>query len=376
MNFRTVTKLVLIFIVSLFLIGISFYAFVKLNQANERANSNLYDWVPDDCVGVFESDNVEYFLNELSHTTYASKLDTFLTTDFVNVVLTDLVGFASEDSHSLNNYMNHFVLSFHSNADPMETVAYFRVGAEAKLYLQNFIKKKFGVDFTPKIETYRGSRILVYPLGCNLYMAVYSGKGVIAVSPQMKLIERVIDARKDDTSLNDDAVFSSMYQKKSANFMSLYGRTPSVGSLSDELDCWSSYDVNFNREMFYLSGYTAMPDSDYVHVPDELARIKPMDEVGALVVVGQKNVDACISSHIAAESPRMFDACVSSLSRDAAAIMVLDMDVCVDNPAKFKNYLPTFISLFPWVFKSFIISMQLTVIEDTVYHLFTFTYKS
>lgn len=376
MNFRTITKLVLFFIITLFLVGISFFAFMRLNQANERTNSNLYEWVPDDCVGVFESDNVEFFLNELSHTTYVEKLDTFLTTDFVKVVLQDLVGFTSEDSHSLNNYMNHFVLSFHSSVDPLQTVAYFRVGEEARKYLQAYIKKRFGVNFTPQSETYRGIRIAVYPLGEDAYMSVCSGKGMVAVSPQKKLIERVIDAHKDDTSLSNDELFASMYQKKTANFVSLYGRTSAVKGLSDEKEeCWSSFDVNFNSEMFYLSGYTAMPDSNKVHALQKLSEISPLNEKGALVVVGQENVDSCISSRIASESTDIFDVCVSSLSRDASCIMVLDMDNCVADPARYEQYLPTFISQFPWLFHSFIVSMQLTVFEDTVYHLFTFTYK-
>lgn len=59
------------------------------------------------------------------------------------------------------------------------------------------------------------------------------------VSYQKSLIEKVIDAREDEEkALSNDPVFAkAMQKKKTHNFLTLYGRTPSMPFLQDNSGC-------------------------------------------------------------------------------------------------------------------------------------------
>ena len=52
-----------------------------------------------------------------------------------------------------------------------------------------------------------------------------------------------------------------MQKKKTHNFLTLYGRTPSMPFLQDNSGCWSEFDFHMNIDVVYLTGDTFMPDS-------------------------------------------------------------------------------------------------------------------
>ena len=53
----------------------------------------------------------------------------------------------------------------------------------------------------------------------------------------------------------------AMQKKKTHNFLTLYGRTPSMPFLQDNSSCWSEFDFHMNSDVVYLTGDTFMPDS-------------------------------------------------------------------------------------------------------------------
>lgn len=376
MKLRVVVKLGVALSVILFCIGIGFYGFAKLSATDDYADVDLLDFVPDDSYGLFEADNVDYFVHGFSAMTYASQLDTLQRMGLIADVLRDLNRYSFRTDHGLSSQMNHLLISFHSPEKP-DVIAYFRGGRAAKNQLINAIRDKYHVNFSPKEEIYRGEKIEIYPIRPTRYLSVYEKAGVLAVSYQKRLIEKVIDAGKDKTSLRGNEVFSLIHQDKSANRMSIYGRTASLPFLSEGCShCWSEFDVHLNSEVFYLSGAMYASDSCMQAVMQRFSEVAPVSVKDSLLIVsGTSKVDSCISGVIASPFHSLFDECTANLSRDALYIMVADMDMIARHPQEYASYLPPFVSRHSEIFRPFILSVQVTRVGDKLSHIFVFTYK-
>lgn len=377
MQIRSVIKLGVVLSVVLFCIGIAFYGFARLSMADKENSVDVFEFVPEDCAGILETDNIDNFMHAFSQMAYSSQLDTLHRAGLINDILTDLSQYSSEAAHGLSYQMNYVVMSFHRPYTAMDVVAYFRMGKEGKRQLIEAVKGKYGADFVPKKESYRGKKIEIYPISSTKYLSVYTTDGLVVVSYQKKLIEQVIDAVKDQKSLRDDSVFAAIHQPKAANFITIYGRTSAIPLLSRE-DChsWSEYDIHLNSEVFYLSGQMYASSSCMERTLEGIHALPVTEESDSLLVVaGTEKVDSCISRVAASPSHSLFDECVSNLSREACYIMVADMDKVYISPEKYASYLPPFIIRHSDLFRPFILSVQLTEVGNRLSHIFVFTYK-
>ena len=415
MQIRSVIKLGVVLSVVLFCIGIAFYGFARLSMADKENRVDIFEFVPKDCAGILETDNIDNFMHVFSQAAYSSQLDTLhragLMNDILsdlsrqldtlhraglmNDILSDLSRYSSAAAHGLSYQMNHVVISFHRPHTAMDVVAYFRIGEEGKHQLIEAVKGKHGADFVPKKETYRGKKIEIskketyrgkkieiYPLSSTRYLSVYTTDGLVVglvvVSYQKKLIEQVIDAVKDNNSLREDSVFTSIHHPQPASFITIYGRTPSVPFLGKEsCHSWSEYDIHLNSEVFYLSGQMKEEQVDCLDRMLQAVHTVPVvsESDSLLVVSGRERVDSCISKVIASPSHTLFDECVSNLSRDASYIMVTDMEKVAAAPEQFASYLPPFLIRHADLFRSFILSIQFTEVNNRLSHIFVFTYK-
>lgn len=378
MQIRSVIKLGVVLSVVLFCIGIAFYGFARLSMADKENRVDIFEFVPKDCAGILETDNIDNFMHVFSQAAYSSQLDTLHRAGLMNDILSDLSRYSSAAAHGLSYQMNHVVISFHRPHTAMDVVAYFRIGKEGKHQLIEAVKGKHGADFVPKKETYRGKKIEIYPLSSTRYLSVYTTDGLVVVSYQKKLIEQVIDAVKDNNSLREDSVFTSIHHTQPANFITIYGRTPSVPFLGKEsCHSWSEYDIHLNSEVFYLSGQMKEEQADCLDRMLQAVHTVPVvsESDSLLVVSGRERVDSCISKVIASPSHTLFDECVSNLSRDASYIMVTDMEKVAAAPEQFASYLPPFLIRHADLFRSFILSIQFTEVNNRLSHIFVFTYK-
>lgn len=378
MQIRSVIKLGVVLSVVLFCIGIAFYGFARLSMADKENRVDIFEFVPKDCAGILETDNIDNFMHVFSQAAYSSQLDTLHRAGLMNDILSDLSRYSSAAAHGLSYQMNHVVISFHRPHTAMDVVAYFRIGKEGKHQLIEAVKGKHGADFIPKKETYRGKKIEIYPLSSTKYLSVYTTDGLVVVSYQKKLIEQVIDAVKDNNSLREDSVFTSIHHTQSASFITIYGRTPSVPFLGKEsCHSWSEYDIHLNSEVFYLSGQMKEEQADCLDRMLQAVHTVPVvsESDSLLVVSGRERVDSCISKVIASPSHTLFDECVSNLSRDASYIMVTDMEKVAVAPEQFASYLPPFLIRHADLFRSFILSIQFTEVNNRLSHIFVFTYK-
>lgn len=378
MQIRSVIKLGVVLSVVLFCIGIAFYGFARLSMADKENRVDIFEFVPKDCAGILETDNIDNFMHVFSQAAYSSQLDTLHRAGLMNDILSDLSRYSSAAAHGLSYQMNHVVISFHRPHTAMDVVAYFRMGKEGKHQLIEAVKGKHGADFIPKKETYRGKKIEIYPLSSTNYLSVYTTDGLVVVSYQKKLIEQVIDAVKDNNSLREDSVFTSIHHTQPASFITIYGRTPSVPFLGKEsCHSWSEYDIHLNSEVFYLSGQMKEEQADCLDCMLQAVHTVPVvsESDSLLVVSGRERVDSCISKVIASPSHTLFDECVSNLSRDASYIMVTDMEKVAAAPEQFASYLPPFLIRHADLFRSFILSIQFTEVNNRLSHIFVFTYK-
>lgn len=378
MQIRSVIKLGVVLSVVLFCIGIAFYGFARLSMADKENRVDIFEFVPKDCAGILETDNIDNFMHVFSQAAYSSQLDTLHRAGLMNDILSDLSRYSSAAAHGLSYQMNHVVISFHRPHTAMDVVAYFRIGKEGKHQLIEAVKGKHGADFIPKKETYRGKKIEIYPLSSTRYLSVYTTDGLVVVSYQKKLIEQVIDAVKDNNSLREDSVFTSIHHPQPASFITIYGRTPSVPFLGKEsCHSWSEYDIHLNSEVFYLSGQMKEEQADCLDRMLQAVHTVPVvsESDSLLVVSGRERVDSCISKVIAPPSHTLFDECVSNLSRDASYIMVTDMEKVAAAPEQFASYLPPFLIRHADLFRSFILSIQFTEVNNRLSHIFVFTYK-
>lgn len=378
MQIRSVIKLGVVLSVVLFCIGIAFYGFARLSMADKENRVDIFEFVPKDCAGILETDNIDNFMHVFSQAAYSSQLDTLHRAGLMNDIMSDLSRYSSAAAHGLSYQMNHVVISFHRPHTAMDVVAYFRIGKEGKHQLIEAVKGKHGADFVPKKETYRGKKIEIYPLSSTRYLSVYTTDGLVVVSYQKKLIEQVIDAVKDNNSLREDSVFTSIHHTQPASFITIYGRTPSVPFLGKEsCHSWSEYDIHLNSEVFYLSGQMKEEQADCLDRMLQAVHTVPVvsESDSLLVVSGRERVDSCISKVIASPSHTLFDECVSNLSRDASYIMVTDMEKVAAAPEQFASYLPPFLIRHADLFRSFILSIQFTEVNNRLSHIFVFTYK-
>lgn len=378
MQVRSVIKLGVVLSVVLFCIGIAFYGFARLSMADKENRVDIFEFVPKDCAGILETDNIDNFMHVFSQAAYSSQLGTLHRAGLMNDILSDLSRYSSAAAHGLSYQMNHVVISFHRPHTAMDVVAYFRIGKEGKHQLIEAVKGKHGADFVPKKETYRGKKIEIYPLSSTRYLSVYTTDGLVVVSYQKKLIEQVIDAVKDNNSLREDSVFTSIHHTQPASFITIYGRTPSVPFLGKEsCHSWSEYDIHLNSEVFYLSGQMKEEQADCLDRMLQAVHTVPVvsESDSLLVASGRERVDSCISKVIASPSHTLFDECVSNLSRDASYIMVTDMEKVAAAPEQFASYLPPFLIRHADLFRSFILSIQFTEVNNRLSHIFVFTYK-
>ena len=374
MKYRTVTRLAVTLSIALFCIGAGFYGLTQLSREGDDRMTDLSAFIPEDCAGVIEADNIDRFMNEYPTTAYAPQLDTLHKRGLVEMLWIGLERYGEETAHALSTQISHVMVSIHTPGSARDLVAFFAMGREGrKLFLQTI--RKMHPAFGVRKESYRGREIEVFPLEGGDYIAACEGKGFLALSFQKRLIEKVIDAQKDGTSLKNDKWFANIHKEKKNPYITFYGRTPALPLLMPHgAPCWSSFNLHLNSEVFYLTGTTSQPDSCNAQMRDRLHALPSINEDSLLIVQGNQAVDSCLNLY-ARRPHSLFNECVANLSPDASFILVADMDKVTRHRNELLPFLPPFIRRAPELFRPFILSMQLTEPEGHLSHILILTYK-
>lgn len=382
MRLKTVAKLSVFISVLLFCVAVGFYAIARLDMTERNREVDLYSLVPSDCEGVLESDNISAFLNEIPSLNYGKELDGFQFPGLFEFLLHQLNEYAVQNAHGLSSQMNHLMVSFHAPGSVRDQVLYFRMGGSDQQMLEDMLKEYAPANFLPKEEKYRGKTIWVYPLGQDEFLAAYSGAGFMALSYQKRLIEQVIDAKLDKNSLNVDPVFSQILaKKKSHHFLTLYGRSAAMPFLNSDAPCWCEFEFHLNSDVLYLTGetYHSEPD-DAFSVMKQRIEAQHLVKEDHLIVSADKDSTWLFmeEAYEANEDGRrtLFNECLANLSREAAFTLLTDMETVIGNPQRYASYLPSFILDNAFLFRSFILSIQLSMNQERSSHIWVFTYKN
>lgn len=380
MRLRTVAKMGMVLSVVLFCTAVGFYGFAKLSMTDKSKDINLFSLVPaSDCIGVLESDNINYFLSEFPQLNYGEELGSFQFPGLFNYLLGGLNEYTTHTAHGLSSKMSRVVVSFHAPGSPRDQVVYFRMGDNDEETVDDMLLQHAPKGFSPKKEKYKGKNIYVYPLNYDDFLAVYSEAGFFVVSYQKRLIEQVIDAKADkEKALSNDPVFSkAIGKKKSHNFLTLYGRTPSMPFLQSSSGCWSEFDLHMNSDVVYLTGDTFMPDSCSCIslMADKLKEVPTIYEDSLIISADKESMTGYMDEAYERNSRTLFNECVANLSREAAFMLVADMDKVSQEPLRFAPYLPQFLLENASLFRSFILSTQLSLVNDKLSHIMVLTYK-
>jgi hypothetical protein len=72
----------------------------------------------------------------------------------------------------------------------------------------------------------------------------------------------------------------------------------------------------------------------------------------------------------------LFNECVANLSNEASFSLVADMEAYDGNESALSPYLPSFVQKKADLFSPFILSLQYSLVDGKLSHLWTFTYKN
>ena len=379
MALKTVVKYGTILSVLLFCMAVGYYAFMQLDAANRNRNVNLFALIPDDCTVVLQSDDISACLDELSNLNYERELERFQFQGLLHLVVGGLDEYATEGDHGLNHEMNRLLVSFHAPFTPRDQVVYFQAGADDESFFVDMLREYMTSDFLPKEEVYRGETIRVYPLNHEEYLSVYTHPGALVISYQKSLVEKVIDARLDGSSLDEDDTFSQVLQKKNPHLLTLYAYNPFMPILNEEIPCWGEYDFHFNSDVFYLTGDIHLSLDDEEEVSLQIKEC-PVDKKEGLLVSTDRDstLHYMEEAYVArlANNQTLFDECMANLSNEASFSLVADMQAYDGHESVLNPYLPTFVQKNADLFTPFILSLQYSLVDNRLSHIWTFTYKN
>ena len=381
MRLKTIVKLGTMVSVLLFVLAVGYYAFMRLDMKEHNRHVDLFSLVPSHCEGVLESDDINRFFSEYAALNYSQELEHFRHSGLFNFLVSELNDYTYENDHGLNSQMGRLAVSFHQMGTARHQVVYFHLGMADEQMLSDILQEYMPGNFLPKEEVYRGYKMLIYPLSYDEFLTTFTEDGFIVLSYQKRLVEEVIDAWLDKTSLRQDETFSRILEKrKSPGFLTFYGKEASLPFLDLEADCWTEYDFHMNSDVVYLTGNTyVQSDSSRIEgLSQYLEQIPTVKEEGVIISAHKDSTALYMNQAFEANDDgyrTLFNECVANLANEVDFSLVVDMQKVEENPKRFQAYLPSFILDHSSFLQSFVLSVQMSKNSERLSHIWVFTYK-
>ena len=380
MKFKTLIKLGTFSSVFLFCVAVGFYAFTHLTLIDQNRSIDLFSLVPADSEAVVESENVDAFFKEYSQLNYHEELKNIHFPELFSFLLNQLNTYATENAHGLSSQMNHVLVSYHDRSRANNQVIYFRKGFADEAMLTDMLREFSSNEFLIKKETYRGESILIHPLGTQDFLSVFSGKGFFAVSYQKELIEKVIDTYLDKTSVKENKQFAKLIsKKKTPHYLTYYTRNFSLPFLKDkEPERWCEYDFHISSDVLFITGESIWDDdSGREQVECSLRDVETMVEKDAFVSSDKDSIQYYMNlaqENCEGKDMVLHNECMAALSHDASFALVANMEKVFEEKERFEPYIPTFITRNEKTFRHFLLSTQLTFVENRPSCIWVLTY--
>lgn len=381
MRLRTVIRLGTILSVGLFGIAVAFYAFTQLDTINYHRDTDLYSLVPSSSISVLDIDNVSAFLNDLPTLNYSEELEQLHSQGLYSFLLESFKAYVVDHAHELNSQIGRMLISFHHPTDFCNQVIYLSLDTEGEQLLIDMLQEYASSDFSPKVEKYRNEMIYIYPVEGDEFLATYSGTGFQVISQQKHLVEQVIDARLDGTSMSDDqTVLQILQQKKTNRALTLYTHASAIPLLEPKENDWCECNFYMNSDVFYLTGETLVADSCayravLANLQNELLQLT---ENRLFVSVGKDSLENHMNRIYEEDTSEhnLFKQSIVNLSKDADFTLVVDMQNLIADSSVYETCLPSFILNHPLLFRPFIVSAQYFWNNNKLSYIWMFTYKN
>lgn len=285
MKLRLLIQTAVVVSVVLLCTGFGVYSFLRLNSVEDRREFNLYTLVPQDAIAVLETDRMADLVGDINELN-CSKDNHFLYVSELFVYLKKHLYTLMEDTpHGLSRQMNKMLISFHEPDTPLNQVLYCTLGSGDYELVESFVQKYCSSTFPSRFFDYHGEEIRIYPMSDGRFLAAYLTSDFLAVSFQKRLIEHVIDARRDKKSLMHQPSFCAMHAGKHSNVAAtVYVRMKAVdmGKPTDgihpqtRVGSWAEFDMKFNEDAIYCSGISHDNDSTQTFI-NALRGQKPVE---------------------------------------------------------------------------------------------------
>lgn len=378
MKLKEVAKIGVIVSILLFCVAIGSFEFIRLTDTDKSHEFDLYSLVPQDCIAMMESDNLNFFATDYEEINFIKELHNFQTTSISHFFFHRIIGSFSRDTHGINNLISRFLVSYSETTSEDGEVMYIRTNNEGKHFIEYILENDSDKRLTPKKEKYRKKNILIYPLMNGQFLATFKDNGFYVMSFQKKLIEQVIDTYLDMNGINqDDVLKQALENKKSHNYLTLYSRFSFMPML-DESQAWHEYDFHINSDVVYLSGetYFKQPDSSIGLLTEKLTSLPNIKEDSLVISAQHDSIYTYINEKVDEQhSYPLFQQCVSALSPEASYIMVTDMNQVKQQRNRYVPFLSEFILERARKLEAFILSVQLSVQKEKLSHILMLTYK-
>lgn len=285
MKSRLFIRIAVILSVVLLCTGLGVYSFFRLNAVDNRKDFNLYSLVPQDAIAVFETDRMTELAEDINQLNCSKDNHFLYVSDLFVYLKKHLYTLMDDTPHGLSKQMNKMLISFHDPDTPLNQVLYCTLGSGDYELVESFIQKYCLSSFPSRFFDYNGEEIRIYPMADGHFLAAYVTPDFLAVSFQKRLIEKVIDAHREEKSLTQLQSFRTMHIGKHENVTAtLYVRIKDVdmGKTTDGirsqtcLGSWAEFDINFNGDAIYCSGISHGVDSTQTFI-DVLRRQKPVE---------------------------------------------------------------------------------------------------
>lgn len=252
---------------------LGFYSYYKLRATESRHDFDLYTLVPPTATAVFETHRLAEWLDDVDRLQTSQEHHFLHVSDLFTLIKQHYRTLMEHTPHGLSKQMNQMLISFHEPDNPANQVLYFSLGRDDRSLVRHMVETYTSGSYPPKVARYRGEKLRVYPLADGRFLNLYLTDRFLALSFQKRLLEEVVDAYKDHTSLQADNYFLSLRRNRQTHVgAALYLRIKRVpmGSADDtlrtelQLGTWAEFELKLSERTLYGAGVSRVATADSI----------------------------------------------------------------------------------------------------------------
>ena len=273
LRIRTFIRIAVVCLTSLCLV-LGFYSYYRLQASESQHDFDLYTLVPASATAVFETHRLAEWFDDIDQLQSSKERKYLHVSELFTLLKQNYRALMDDTPHGLSKQMNQMLISFHEPDTPANQVLYCSLGREDGSLIRRMVEKYTSGSYPPKVARYRGEKLRIYPLADGRFLNLYVTNQFLVLSFQKRLLEEVVDAAKDNTSLLANHYFRSLQERRQTHVgAALYVRMKRVqmGSVEDtlrtevQLGTWAEFELKLSERAVYAGGISQLADSDSVH---------------------------------------------------------------------------------------------------------------